>query len=55
MEKNPDSGSGVNVPDHFSASLETVLGLKILKFFGADPGSRIFLTRDPGWKNSDQG
>jgi hypothetical protein len=37
MEKNPDSGSGMNIPDHFSESLETVLGLKVLKFFDGDP------------------
>ncbi len=31
--------------------------VKILKFFDADrdPGSGIFLTLDPGWKNSDPG
>jgi hypothetical protein len=52
----------MNIPDHISESLETVFGLKILKFFDADPGSGIFLTldpgsgfRDPGWKNSDPG
>jgi hypothetical protein len=49
------SESGMNIPDHFSQSLETVLVLKILKFFDADPGFEIFLTRDPGWKNSDPG
>jgi hypothetical protein len=29
----------------------------MLKFFDADadPGSRLFLTLDPGWKNSDPG
>ncbi len=50
-------GSGMNIADHFSKSLETFLGLKILKFFDADadPGSGIFLTLDPGWKNSDPG
>ncbi len=32
-------GSGKNIPDDFSESLETVLVLKILK---------IFLTRNPG-------
>jgi hypothetical protein len=36
MEKNPDPESG-NIPDHFYESLETVLELKILKFFDADP------------------
>jgi hypothetical protein len=32
-----DSGSGMNTPDHFFESLETIIGLKILKFFDADP------------------
>jgi hypothetical protein len=33
-----------------------LFGLKILKFVDADsdPGSGIFLTLDPGWKNSDR-
>ncbi len=31
----------MNIPDHFSESLETVFGLKNLKFFDADPGYRI--------------
>jgi hypothetical protein len=33
------------------------LGLRILKFFNADPGCGIFLTLDQrsGWKNSDPG
>jgi hypothetical protein len=39
------SGFGVNIPDNFSDSLESVfLGFKILQFFDADPGSGIFLT-----------
>jgi hypothetical protein len=39
----------MNIPDHFSESLETVFRVKILKFFDADPdpGSGIFLTLDP--------
>ncbi len=43
------SGIGKN-PDNFSESLETVSGLKILKFFyvDPDPGSGIFLTLDSG-------
>ncbi len=47
------SGSGMNIPDHISVSLETIFGFKILKLFDVDPnpGSGIFLTRDPGWKN----
>jgi hypothetical protein len=59
MEKK--SGSGMNIPDNFSENLETVLGLKILKFFeaDADPGSGIFSTLNlvpyPKWKNSNPG
>jgi hypothetical protein len=51
------SGSGVNIPDHISEILETIFQVKILKFFAAnpDPGSGIFLTLDPGWKESDPG
>jgi hypothetical protein len=46
----------MNIPDHFSKSLETVfLANKIHNFFYADPGSGIFLTLDPGWKNLDPG
>jgi hypothetical protein len=45
----------MNIPDHNSKNLETIFGYKILKFFDADPESGIFLTRDPGWKNSDPG
>ncbi len=46
--KNPGSGFGMNIPDHFSESLETFFGLKILKFFDADldPGFGIFSTMD---------
>jgi hypothetical protein len=44
------SGSGVNIPDNFSESLETVFRAKILKsFLDADPGSGIFLTLHPGY------
>jgi hypothetical protein len=44
------SGSGMNIPDHISVSLETIFGFKILKLFDVDPnrGSGIFLTLDPG-------
>jgi hypothetical protein len=47
---DPDPGSGMNIPDHFAESLETLFGLKILKFFDVDPdpGSRIFLTLNQG-------
>ncbi len=54
MGKNFRSVSGMNIPDHISESLETFFELKTLKFFGADPGSGIFLTLDPGWKNLDR-
>jgi hypothetical protein len=33
------SGSGMNIPDHISESLETIFGVKILKFFEPDPES----------------
>ncbi len=56
-KKNPDLGSGIR-GEHlqtlfFPRAYNQFFGLKILKFFDADPGSGIFLTRDPGWKNSD--
>ena len=40
----------MNNPDHISESLETIFGVILIKFFDADPdpGSRIFLTLDPG-------
>ncbi len=40
----------MNNRDPISESLETIFGVKILKFFDAspDPGSGIFLTLDPG-------
>jgi hypothetical protein len=37
--QDPDPGSGMNIPDHISDSLETVSGLKILKFVDPDPES----------------
>jgi hypothetical protein len=51
MEKIPDPESGMNIPDHFSGSFETVLMLKMLKFFDVDPdpGYGVFLTLDPGF------
>jgi hypothetical protein len=58
--KNPDPGSGINIPDHIFESLVTMFWLKILNFFVTDPeirwlfdpGSGAFVTLDPGWKNS---
>jgi hypothetical protein len=36
------SGSGMNNPYHISESLETIFGVKILKFFEAHPGWKKF-------------
>jgi hypothetical protein len=41
MGKKSESGSGINNPDHISKSLETIFWIEILKFFDADPGSRM--------------
>ncbi len=41
MGKKSGSGSVMNSPDHISESLETIVLVKILKFFYADQGSRI--------------
>jgi hypothetical protein len=39
----------MNNPEHISESLETnFLGVKILKFFDADPGSGMEKNSDPG-------
>jgi hypothetical protein len=49
MGKKSRSGSGMNIPDHISESLETIFWLKILKFLNADPdpgSGNIFF--DPG-------
>jgi hypothetical protein len=47
----------MNIPDYFPESLETVLTVfgVINTYADADPGSGIFLTLDPGWKNSSPG
>jgi hypothetical protein len=47
----------MSISDHFSESLETVLGLKIFKFFDVDPdpGSGFFLTLDLRWNILDPG
>jgi hypothetical protein len=55
MRKNADLDPGMNIPDHFSESLETFLGLKIFKFFYEDPGSGIFFDLNLGLKNLDPG
>jgi hypothetical protein len=46
MGKKSGSGSGINIPDHISESIETTFWIKILKFSDADPG--IIVTLDPG-------
>jgi hypothetical protein len=46
--KKSRSGSGMNIPDHISVSLETIFEVKIRKFFDADADPGIFLTLDPG-------
>jgi hypothetical protein len=48
LDPDPESGSGMNIPDHISESLETFFGLKISKFFDVDPGSGIRNLFDPG-------
>jgi hypothetical protein len=42
MEKNPDPAFEMNIPDHISETLETIFGLKTLKFFDADPDQGPF-------------
>jgi hypothetical protein len=48
MGKKSKSGSGMNIFDHISGSLETIFWVKLLKFFDADadPGSKLFLNLD---------
>ncbi len=49
MGKKSKSGSGMNIPRIiFFESLETILWVKILKFFGADADPGIFLIPDLG-------
>jgi hypothetical protein len=38
----------MNNPDHIFESLETIFGVKLLKFFDADPGSGIFFNPGSG-------
>jgi hypothetical protein len=45
----------MNILHHISESLETIIWVKILKFFDADPDPGIFLTLDPGWKKFGSG
>jgi hypothetical protein len=39
MGKKSGSASGMNNPDHISEILDTIFGVKTLKFFNADPGA----------------
>ncbi len=57
LDPDPESGSGMNNPDHISESLETLFWVKLLKFFDAGQGSGMkeIRIRDPAWKNSDPG
>ncbi len=48
MREKSDPVSGMNIPDHISESLETILGRKILKFTYTDPGLRELF--DPGFR-----
>jgi hypothetical protein len=41
MGEKSRSGSGMNIPDHISETLETIFRVKIIKFVDADP--------DPGF------
>ncbi len=43
--QDPDPASEMNIPDNISESLETIFGLKRIKFFDTDPESR---NSDPG-------
>jgi hypothetical protein len=57
--KSRDSGSGITILDFVFQNEVSVFGLKILKFFDADPelGCGILSTLDPksGMKKSDPG
>jgi hypothetical protein len=50
MGKKSGSGSGMNNPDHIFESFYTIFGVKKLKFFDSDPGSKNEKNSDPGWK-----
>jgi hypothetical protein len=47
MGKKSRSGSGMNILDHLSQSLETIFSVKILKFFEGDEDPGIFFILDP--------
>ncbi len=49
-EKNPDPGSGMNIPDQISESFETIFKVKNTRILWCGSGSRIrdLVTLDPG-------
>jgi hypothetical protein len=60
MGKNPYPRSGIcnkHPGSYFQELSNNYFGLKMLKFFVADPGSGAFLTmiRHLGWKNMNPG
>ncbi len=55
IKKKTGSGSGMNNQDHISESLEKIFGVKILKFFYADPGWKKFGSGIWDGKNSNPG
>jgi hypothetical protein len=55
QDPDPGSASGINIPEHISESLEKNFGLKILKFFDADPESFWPGSGIRDGKNSDLG
>jgi hypothetical protein len=55
MGKKSGSGSGMYNPNQISETLETIFGVKILKFFDADPGWKKIRVQDPGWKKFGSG
>jgi hypothetical protein len=57
MRENPEPGSGMNIPDLIFENLVLAFGLKIPKFFDADPdpGSCQPWILDPGWEKIGSG
>jgi hypothetical protein len=55
MIKKSRSGSGMNVPDHISESLQTIFWDKKTEILLCGSRSGIFLIGDPGWKKFESG
>jgi hypothetical protein len=53
--QEPDLGSGMNIPDHISESLETICRVKntLMRIRTRDSESLRPWFQDPGWKNLD--